>query len=303
MEDRLKKFSYIIDCNSFTKAAHELHISQPALSAAVKKLERELGAELITRAAQRGPITLTAAGKLAYTAGKQLAAAARNLQEQITTLYAEKIPLRLGTIDSIAEALLIQERELQQLESWAQVALSVNNSATLVHDVHNHALDVAIIATRSSLPNGIVATSLGAEPLIVVTHASRRSSALRAVHAGVLPDFLSYNRNSTTEMLIHRAAEDAGVTLEPSFFSTSPEIMLELILAGRGIAVLPFMMVRDFLADYTLARIPLGKKQPTIARPISAVQETGRTLPAAFGETLQRTERYLQTSSREARIM
>jgi len=302
MEDRLKKFCHIVDCNSFTRAAKALHISQPALSAAVKKLERELGAELIIRSAERA-IVLTAAGKVAYAAGKQLTAAAHNLREAITTLRAEKIPLGLGMIDSIAETLLVRERELERLETWAQVSLSINSSATLVQDVHDHTLDVAIIATRAPLPKTIKVTPLGAEPLVVVTHESRRRTMLRNVHQGTLPDFLSYNRGATTEVLVRNAAEAAGVTLEPSFFSTSPEIMLELVLAGRGAAALPYMMVRPFLQDYALARIPLSKKQLVIHRPISAIQESGRSLPDNFAQTLERTTQYLRTLTHDARAI
>lgn len=302
MEDRLKKFCYIVDCHSFTRAAKELHISQPALSVAVRKLERELGAELIVRERERA-ISLTAAGKIAYNAGKKLTIAARNLREEIITLQAEKVPLGLGMIDSIAETLLVRERELEQLETWAKVSLSINSSAKLVQDVHNHTLDVAIIAARSDHPKTIQVTNLGAEPLVLVTHESRRAATLQSIKQGRLSDFLSYNRGATTEMLVRRAAEAAGITLEPSFFSTSPEIMLELVLAGRGVAVLPFMMVWPYLQDYTLVQLPLGKKQSVIQRPISAVQEKGRTLPVHFAKTLERTEHYLRMLTRDARTL
>ena len=57
MEDRIRKFAHLIDAGSFTKAARDLHISQPALSMAVQKLERELHAPLYIRASQ--PVTPT----------------------------------------------------------------------------------------------------------------------------------------------------------------------------------------------------------------------------------------------------
>ncbi len=300
MEDRLQKLAAIVDYSGFTRAAAELHISQPALSAAIKKLERELGVSLIERNNQRG-ITLTEAGKLAYATSKQLANTARTLSEQLTTLNAAKTPLALGMIDSIADALLVQAHELKELEMWAHVSLSVNSSTVLIQDVVQHKLDAAMIATRNTLPKLLQATRLGAEPLVIVTHASRRIPMLAAIQAGTLPDFLSYNVGSTTEQLVTRAASDANITLEPSFFSTSPEIMLELLLAGRGTAALPFLMVRQYLRDYTLSVIPLNKKQRIIERPILAIQDKTRTLPAAFDATLKRTANQLKRLEQEAR--
>lgn len=62
---QLMYFTVIAKYNSLTKAAEELHISQPAMSSALKKLERELGVALFDRSANR--IQLNDAGKAALT--------------------------------------------------------------------------------------------------------------------------------------------------------------------------------------------------------------------------------------------
>ncbi len=60
-----KVFYYVAKCGSVTKAAGELSISQPAVSQAVKQLERILGVSLFYRAAKG--IKLTGEGQLLYT--------------------------------------------------------------------------------------------------------------------------------------------------------------------------------------------------------------------------------------------
>lgn len=62
---QLKYFTVIAKYNSLTKAAEELHISQPAMSVVLKKLEGELGVTLFDRAANR--IQLNKAGETALS--------------------------------------------------------------------------------------------------------------------------------------------------------------------------------------------------------------------------------------------
>lgn len=59
---QLKYFVAIADSGSFTRAADQLYVSQPSLSASIKKLEHELGVSLLERR-WRG-IALTTAGEL-----------------------------------------------------------------------------------------------------------------------------------------------------------------------------------------------------------------------------------------------
>jgi DNA-binding transcriptional LysR family regulator len=59
--DQLETFLALARCGSFTRAAGELHLSQPAVSRHIQKLERELGTPLLTR--RRGRIELSQAGE------------------------------------------------------------------------------------------------------------------------------------------------------------------------------------------------------------------------------------------------
>lgn len=77
---------------SFTKAAQKLFVSQPALSASVKKVEDELGAELFDR--HTSPISLTEAGKIYIEAAEQIYAAKAALKERIDDING----LRTGEV-------------------------------------------------------------------------------------------------------------------------------------------------------------------------------------------------------------
>ena len=59
-----KTFFVVANCNSFTKAAELLYISQPAITQAIKKLEEQLNTELFSRTSTG--IHLTTSGKIVY---------------------------------------------------------------------------------------------------------------------------------------------------------------------------------------------------------------------------------------------
>jgi DNA-binding transcriptional LysR family regulator len=59
--DQLETFRVLVRCGSFTRAAAELRLSQPAVSRHIQKLEQELGVTLLTR--RRGRIELSQAGE------------------------------------------------------------------------------------------------------------------------------------------------------------------------------------------------------------------------------------------------
>ena len=300
MEDRLQKFARLVELGSFTKAAAELHVSQPALSAAIQKLERELKAELLRRGAH--VFAVTPAGRLAYKAGKELARRDAQLREQLAVLAGEKVKVAIGMIDSIADLLFVHSGELDALERWARVSLSINNSSLLVRAVVEQTLDLAIIAEQPTLPKALTAEALGSEPLVTVARADIAALAIEAVHRGTLPVFLSYNQTSTTHQLVQTAAAQAGVALQPSFYSTSPEIIHQLVQAGRGTAALPYLMVRAELDEGSLRPIAIGASC-VVERPIIAIQHPRRHLPPGIHETLHRTQTQLEKLLQHAQAL
>ncbi|HSX08284.1 MAG TPA: LysR family transcriptional regulator [Candidatus Saccharimonadales bacterium] len=297
MEERLIKFAKVVDVGGVTRAAQQLHISQPALSSAIKKLERELQAELIKRGT-RG-LKLTPAGQLAYQAGTALAIQQRNLKQQLAELSSNKIALAIGMIDSIAETLFVHGQELEVLEQWARVALSINNSTALIQGVMQHMLDVAIIAAQPSLSRTLTVQRLGNEPLVLVVHPHSKASLQAAMQQGIVPNFLSYNQASTTQQLVQATAAGQGLELQPAFYSTSPQIMLELVLANRGAAVLPYLLVEKHLHEDKLLVLPIGTTR-VVGRPIIAVQNRGRSLPPELKKTYTRLQKQLAQLSRRA---
>lgn len=300
MEDRLYKFARLVEVHSFTKAAAQLHISQPALTTAIKKLERELHTELLVRGGHT--FVLTGAGQIAYEAAKELSARTHNLKLRLQEAASEKITLNLGMIDSIANLLFVHGKHLRELEQGTRLSLTINNSAQLIRLVTEDELDVALVAEPAHLPGSLEAEVLAEEPLVMVTAAGNRLSVLKELHKKRVGSFLGYNQNSRTYQLVERAFTQHGVSLQTTFYSTSPEIMLQLVLAGRGTAVLPYLLIKNDLAAGRLATIKLGK-QGTIDRRIMSLRRSGRSIPSSAQGLLHQTQADLRVLREEARFV
>ncbi len=298
MEERLVKFIKIVDAGSFTRAARLMHISQPALTVAMQKLERELGADLLVRG--RHALSLTAAGKVAYNAGKTLQTETQNLQLHIREAAQQKMAINLGLIDSVGEMLFSSNQYLQELEEHARLSLTIDNSSRLEQQVEHDELDAAFVAAFDRLPSALQAETIAPEPLIFVTHPEDASAVRKSIKIqGCVQAFLSYNQDSRTAEHIARHFAEQNITLETTFHSTSPEIMLQLILARRGSAVLPYRLVRVGLENGSLHAIHIGKN-PLVLRPIVRIHRKGRMLPAQIERSSHHIREQLQALYRSA---
>lgn len=294
MEDRLYKFARLVDAGSFTKAAAVMHISQPALTTAVKKLERELRAELLIRG--NHTLQLTDAGRMAYQTAKDMAVQAKNLQTNIAALEGNKPEVRLGLIDGLADLLFVHGEYLTKLEQNTRLSLTVDNSSRLITYIDHDALDLALIATPDSLPKALTSLPLGNEPMILVTANKRLKAVRQELKDGSLSDFLAYNQSSHTHHLVDNELRHKGIEATYSFYSTSPEIMLQLLLEGRGIAALPYLLVAPYIADEKLVPVRIGKSAK-IGRPIAAIYRQGRSLPQEATELIELTRKKLHEAN------
>lgn len=283
MEEWLVKFARIVDCGSYTKAAAELHVSQPSLSVMVASLERALGAPLLVKRSR--PLKLTEAGQHAYAAAKEMRVSSDNLRSRLAGLTGNRRPVAIGMTDSIAEGLFRDTTVLDRLESQAHVSVVVQNSRLLGAAVARDELDTAfVVAPEDWRLSGVDAELIGYEPMVLVCRADVAASSRRDMAAGRLRRFVSYDQPSFTSRLIVTALRQQGLQPETVFYSTSPDVILRLVLLGRGVAVLPYMRVATFLDDGSLQRLaPVACEDAySIARPVAQITRHRRQLPSSL---------------------
>lgn len=273
MDDRLQKFAVLAELGNFTRAAEKLHISQPALSIAIDKLEGELGVELLIRDGRQ--LNLTEAGKAAYAAALEHQNVSDALQASLRRI-AQKLPsVSIGMTDSIA-ADLCTSKAFDTLDGLARVTVVVNNSRFLRTAVEQRNIDVAFTVDDGIDHPLLQKTAFGKEHLLLVSKVDPNNELKPALQAGTLPSFISYDRSSTTHKHVHRSLQLAGVRPIISLYSTSPDVMLQMVLKGKGVAALPQQLVQSHIDSGQLSSITTPRVAINITRPLCMLQLKGR---------------------------
>jgi DNA-binding transcriptional LysR family regulator len=101
----LKYLDMLLKYGNYTKAAKELYISQPYLTQTIKKVELELGTEIINR--QSSPLQLTEAGKIYYQYLLSLETEQDQFRKKISAYSSQKqTVIRIGILSSLGTYLL-----------------------------------------------------------------------------------------------------------------------------------------------------------------------------------------------------
>lgn len=160
---QLRYFKTISECNNMSAAAVKLHISQPALSAAIKKLEDELGILLFDRTQSK--LSLTAAGKLALTYAEAILAKADELRNAVAQFVHKDQVLSLGFADPgpMRFAVPQLQKAYPNLQITAELLENEKHLETLLLA---HQYD-AIVSLRKPLHTDIVTVPFAEEELML----------------------------------------------------------------------------------------------------------------------------------------
>lgn len=138
-------FLQIAEYENISKAAEQLHISQPPLSRQLKKLEEELGVELFTR--DNGRLQLTEAGYYFKERAQEVLALVEKTKGEMDEKYnGHSGKIRIGTIETLsAEKLPKWIAEFHELYPDVKYQIVNNNSEEIVRMVDKGLLDMGIV--------------------------------------------------------------------------------------------------------------------------------------------------------------
>jgi len=215
MDYRDEVFLSVAENLSFSKAADELFISQPAVTKHIKELESKLSIALFERKGNK--IYLTKAGKLAYQHLKQIRQQYRELEFDLGRLNDTfRGSLRIGASSTISQyllpgALAAFHRRFPQIK----LDLYNGNSFEMEQKLLNHEIDLALVENESSRAN-IRYQDFMDDEIVVVTgsnsvYAKRKSLSLADIREVPL---VLRERGSGTLEVIHHALSRQKVDID-----------------------------------------------------------------------------------------
>ena len=163
---QLKIFEAVARHLSFSRAAEELHLTQPAVSMQVQALEDQAGLPLTEQAGKK--VRLTAAGAEVASQARRIAQQLREAGEALAALKGvEAGHLKIGVVSTakyFAPSLLA---EFRRRHPGVELQLTVNNRGTVVRHLAENDIDLAIMGTPPS-EFATVAKIFAEHPLVFI---------------------------------------------------------------------------------------------------------------------------------------
>jgi molybdate transport repressor ModE-like protein len=264
--DALHLLLTVAHTGSFGAAGRELGLSQQAVSARVRGMERVVGLTLITRSPQGS--RLTAAGALVAEWAARLLELAGELDAGITALRGQQVcHLRICASLTIAEYLLpswlvaLRAEQSRAGDEPTAVTLTVENSEQVATHVRDGRTDLGFVE-GPEVPHGVYACPVATDELVVVVAAGHRwSQRRRPLAAAELAGtaLVAREAGSGTRQALERALTRAGEPppVPPALELSTTTAIRGAVLAGAGPAALSSLAVSADLANGTLVRVPV----------------------------------------------
>jgi LysR family transcriptional regulator, low CO2-responsive transcriptional regulator len=221
---------------SFTRAAEELHLTQPAVSMQIKELEDNAGLPLFERLGRK--LFLTDAGRELLGHARDML---RALGDAEVTLDALK-GLRGGrvsiavtsTAKYFAPQLLARFRKQQPA---VELRLAVNNRDAVIEQLAGNEVDLAIMGRAPSAPD-TVGEVFAPHPFVVVAAPDHPLVRRRRVALAALSHetFLVREPGSGTRSAMQQFFSDNGIAIQVGMEIASNETIKQAVMAGIGIS-------------------------------------------------------------------
>lgn len=272
----LQAFVTVAETNSFSMAAEQLFLTQPAVSKRIGTLETELGVALFDRIGRQ--ITLTEAGRALLPRARRILIEVEDSRRALSSL-SDRVEGRLsmGTshhlgLHRLPPILKAFHRDYPQVD----LDLHFLDSEQACQAVVRGDLELAVVTLPPVAPAQLAVQPVWDDPLVIVTapdhplaQQAELDLAMLAPHPAVLPAHGTYTRQIVEEAFSNTGLEPT-ITLATNYLET----IKMLVAVGLGWSTLPETMVDSSIVSHRL-------KGFALRRSLGVVTHTARSLSNA----------------------
>ncbi len=277
----LRYFWAVVREGGITRASERLHVSQPAISAQLRELERSLGARLYTRSGRS--IVLTDVGRLVFQYAEQIFGIGKELLEVVSGRSAPRPrALSIGIVDAVPKLIVYRLVEpALRLEPAVRVVCVEGKLDRLLADLATHHLDLVLSDAPAPASAKVKAWShlLGESGVGFFGVPAFRS--LRRRFPGSLSSvpLLMPAEAATLRRSIDRWFEAHGVT--PNIVGEFEDSALMKVFGQKGLGLFPapLALARDIKAQYGAELV--GRLDGLVERAYAITVERRLKHPAA----------------------
>jgi DNA-binding transcriptional LysR family regulator len=289
---QLATFVAVAEEGSFTRAADRLHVVQSAVSAGVRKLEKELGARLFDRSTHS--IRLTDSGRALLPEARATLAAAQAARDAVDEAAGGlRGTVVLGTMQAqgmraIDLAGLLAAFRAEHPGVEVQIRHS-GGSSEMAREVREGGLDLAFVALPGDGPPGLELIPLAQEPIMLAVPPAHPLAENADIEPAALRDetLVDLPAGWGIRMAVDRSFAAAGVTRTIAYEVNDTATMVEFIRNGLAIGLLPRSLVES-TDDITF--VPIRDHPPQFQTAIAI--PANRRLSAATRAMLETVKRH-----------
>jgi len=235
---QLKVFEAAARNQSFSRAAEELHLTQPGVSMQIKELETSAGMPLFERIGKGMHITEAGRELLRHT--HEILRALKDAQDTLDALKGlQGGHLNLGvtsTAKYFAPQLLARFRKLHPALHFR---LAVSNREAVIEQLARNEVDLAIMGRP---PEGLatVADPFAPHPFVIIAAPDHPLAGRRRIAVAKLADetFLVREQGSGTRSAMQHFVDEHGLAIRVGMEMTSNETIKQAVMAGIGVSFL-----------------------------------------------------------------
>lgn len=247
-------FAAVVEWGTMNLAAEKLYISQPAISQAIRELEKGYGVKLFERFKKR--LILTPEGELLLEGCRPLLAGYEQLG-QIMHRAAGRPAIRIGATVSVGEELLVPlVTAFEAAYPEIRVEAVVNNTQSIEAGIMEGRLELGLIEGR------VLEPELKLEPFVkdwmyLVAAPSHPLAERKEIWPKELAgcDMISREAGSLNRNILADLLEKHNVSPRVKWSCTNVHTIKQAVMAGQGIAMLSALVVREELQAGSLVRL------------------------------------------------
>lgn len=250
----LRVFHTVCKHMSMTEAAKELYLTQSAVSQTVKELEAHYGQTLFDRFPRR--IELTEAGKVLEEIASGILLSLNEIEPQLA-MVGTGGTVRVGANLSVGTVLIHEYlNAFEQLRPDTKVELTVTRGSVLIPMLLENKLDLALMEDPGREQEFIVEPFYNDRIIFVgrpdCPAAKKKSVSLEEI---TKEDLLLRERGAGVRDQFEYIVKAHGINVHPAWESSSTTALVRAVMGGRGIAVVPYLLVEDYLKEGKLKEI------------------------------------------------
>jgi len=235
----LQVFVTVATERSFSRAAEQLHRTQPAVSQAIKRLEQELDERLFDRSSKAG--LLTEAGELLFDYAQRLT----HLKDKAESAIRELQELRRGRVlvgsnEGTVHALLPVIAQFRKEHPQAQVEVRRISARQMSNEVLSRVLDFGVL-TFQPRERGLRTVTLDEDELVMLMHPSHPLAKRTQIS---MEEFgrqtvIAHNEASPARDRVLRLYEQRDTSINIQIGLPSLYAIKQAVEMGLGVALLP----------------------------------------------------------------